>query len=117
MGELKFPGAMPIFVARQWIRTRTASVNEYSGRYSLLPLIFYRPAPEHFQPQSATNRQGRSGGSLEAIHADAVERWERVRRLAAAQYEWLVPRAAAAQPAGTVLPPSTLTPADREIDP
>jgi len=109
MVELKFHCAMPIFVARQWIRTRTASVNEYSGRYSLLPLLFYRPAPEHFQPQSATNRQGRSGGSLEAIYADAVERWERVRRLAAEQYEWLVQRDVARELARIDLPLSSYT--------
>ena len=109
MCEIKYHVKLPIFVARQWIRTRTASVNEYSGRYSLLPLLFYRPAPEHFQPQSATNRQGRSGGSLEAIYADAVERWERVRRLAAEQYEWLVQRDVARELARIDLPLSTYT--------
>src|SRR5436309_4827137 len=109
MVELKFHCAMPIFVARQWVRHRAVSLNEYSGRYSLLPLVFYRPAAEHFQPQSATNRQGRSGGSLEAIHADAVERWERARRLAAEQYEWLVQRDVARELARIDLPLSTYT--------
>jgi thymidylate synthase (FAD) len=85
------------------------SVNEYSGRYSLLPLLFYRPAPEHFQPQSATNRQGRSGGSLDAIYADAVERWERARRVAAEQYEWLVHQDVARELARIDLPLSTYT--------
>src|SRR6185295_1991779 len=74
MVELKFHCAMPMFVARQWIRHRSANVNEYSGRYSLLPLLFYRPEAEHFQAQSATNRQGR-GGSLADLHGEAVARW------------------------------------------
>src|SRR5216110_1815292 len=58
MVELKFHCCMPMFIARQWIRHRAASVNEYSGRYSLLPLLFYRHAPENFQAQSPSNRQG-----------------------------------------------------------
>ena len=109
MVELKFHCAMPIFVARQWVRHRQVSLNEYSGRYSLLPLLFYRPALEHFQPQSATNRQGRSGGSLDAIYADAVERWERARRVAAEQYEWLVHQDVARELARIDLPLSTYT--------
>src|SRR5712691_770393 len=60
MVELKFHCCMPIFVARQWIRHRTANLNEYSGRYSLLPLLFYTPEPASFHAQAATNRQGRS---------------------------------------------------------
>jgi len=57
MVELKFHCAMPIFIARQWIRHRTASVNEMSGRYSLMPLLYYRPDRAQFQAQSASNRQ------------------------------------------------------------
>lgn len=59
MVEFKFHCAMPIFVARQWIRHRTASVNEYSGRYSVMPDRFYRPGLDDIRKQSATNRQGR----------------------------------------------------------
>jgi len=109
MVELKFHCAMPIFVARQWIRHRTASLNEYSGRYSLLPLLFYRPATDQFQAQSATNRQGRGGVSLASLHADAVERWERLRRDAAEQYEWLVSHDVARELARIDLPLSTYT--------
>jgi thymidylate synthase (FAD) len=58
MVEFKFHVRMPIFVARQWIRHRTANVNEYSGRYSIMPDAFYRPAAEQVRQQSATNRQG-----------------------------------------------------------
>ncbi len=58
MVEFKFHCAMPIFVARQWIRHRTANVNEYSGRYSVMPDRFYRPAAESVRKQSNVNRQG-----------------------------------------------------------
>ena len=59
MVELKFHAKMPIFVARQWIRHRTANVNEYSARYSILDKEFYVPEPEVIATQSKTNRQGR----------------------------------------------------------
>lgn len=58
MVEFKFHCAMPIFVARQWIRHRTANVNEYSARYSVVPDRFYRPTVENVRKQSTTNRQG-----------------------------------------------------------
>ena len=58
MIEFKFHMAMPIFVARQWIRHRTANVNEYSARYSIMPDRFYRPSVENVRKQSTTNRQG-----------------------------------------------------------
>ncbi|MFN8638644.1 MAG: FAD-dependent thymidylate synthase [Dehalococcoidia bacterium] len=58
MVEFKFHMSMPIFVARQWIRHRTANVNEYSGRYSIIPDHFYVPTAEEVRRQSATNRQG-----------------------------------------------------------
>jgi thymidylate synthase (FAD) len=59
MCEIKFHVKLPIFVARQWIRHRTANVNEYSARYSILDREFYIPAPEQLAAQSAANRQGR----------------------------------------------------------
>ncbi|MEO1469890.1 MAG: FAD-dependent thymidylate synthase [Pseudomonadota bacterium] len=71
MCELKLHVKLPIFVARQWIRHRTANVNEISARYSILDREFYVPAPEHMAVQSATNRQGR-GAVLEAEAAGAV---------------------------------------------
>jgi thymidylate synthase (FAD) len=58
MVEFKFHVAMPIFIARQWIRHRTANVNEYSARYSIVPDCFYRPSLENVRKQSTTNRQG-----------------------------------------------------------
>src|SRR5438309_7440033 len=59
MCEIKYHVKLPIFVARQWIRHRTANVNEYSARYSILDKEFYIPAPEHLGVQSKSNRQGR----------------------------------------------------------
>src|SRR4051794_38120627 len=58
MVEFKFHHVMPIFIARQWIRHRTANVNEYSARYSIVKDRFYRPDIENVRKQSATNRQG-----------------------------------------------------------
>jgi thymidylate synthase (FAD) len=71
MCEIKFHVKLPIFVARQWIRHRTANVNEYSARYSILDREFYIPAPEHLAAQSAVNRQGR-GTVLEGAEAARV---------------------------------------------
>ncbi|MDN5247846.1 MAG: FAD-dependent thymidylate synthase [Wolbachia endosymbiont of Tyrophagus putrescentiae] len=58
MCEIKFHVKLPIFIARQWIRHRTANVNEYSARYSILDNEFYVPQPEHVAKQSETNKQG-----------------------------------------------------------
>lgn len=60
MCEIKYHVKLPIFVARQWIRHRTANVNEYSARYSILDREFYLPAREHLAAQSTSNRQGRA---------------------------------------------------------
>ena len=59
MCEIKLHVKLPIFVARQWIRHRTANVNEYSARYSVMDREFYIPAPEHLAAQARSNRQGR----------------------------------------------------------
>ena len=61
MVEFKFHCRMPIFVARQWIRHRTANVNEMSARYSEMPDWFYEPGPESLTSQSAQNKQGGTG--------------------------------------------------------
>ena len=59
MCEVKLHVKLPVFVARQWIRHRTANVNEYSARYSILDREFYIPSPENLAAQSAVNNQGR----------------------------------------------------------
>jgi len=61
MVEFKFHCKMPIFVARQWVRHRTANINEYSLRYSEARDEFYFPDPDHIEFQSALNKQGRMG--------------------------------------------------------
>lgn len=66
MCEIKFHVKLPIFVARQWIRHRTANVNEYSARYSILDREYYLPAPDQLAAQAERNRQGRG----EALPAD-----------------------------------------------
>ncbi|MGC3939322.1 FAD-dependent thymidylate synthase [Roseobacter sp. EG26] len=71
MCEIKLHVKLPVFVARQWIRHRTANVNEYSARYSILDREFYIPAPEHINAQSVVNNQGR-GGVLEGDEAARV---------------------------------------------
>ncbi|GBQ61640.1 FAD-dependent thymidylate synthase [Ameyamaea chiangmaiensis NBRC 103196] len=81
MCEIKFHVKLPIFVARQWIRHRMASVNEYSARYSILDREFYLPAPEQLAAQSASNRQGRAetlppataGRVMDMLRGDAMQ--------------------------------------------
>ena len=84
MAEIKYHVKLPIFVARQWIRHRTANVNEYSARYSILDREFYIPAPEHLAAQSESNRQGRgavldgdaAAEVLEILRADAARTYD-----------------------------------------
>ena len=71
MCEIKLHVKLPVFVARQWIRHRTANVNEYSARYSILDREFYIPAPEQLAAQSVVNNQGR-GAVLEGAEAARV---------------------------------------------
>ena len=69
MCEVKLHVKLPVFVARQWIRHRTANVNEYSARYSILDREFYIPAPEDLAAQSVVNNQGRG----EALTGDEAQ--------------------------------------------
>ncbi|MBM3585171.1 MAG: FAD-dependent thymidylate synthase [Alphaproteobacteria bacterium] len=71
MCELKLHVKLPVFVARQWIRHRSANVNEISARYSILDDEFYVPAPEHLAAQATSNRQGR-GRMLDGAEAARV---------------------------------------------
>jgi thymidylate synthase (FAD) len=83
MCEIKYHVKLPIFVARQWVRHRTANVNEYSARYSILDKEFYIPAPEHLAVQATTNRQGRGA----VIDGEAAQRaLDLLRRDAEAAY-------------------------------
>ncbi|KAF0676986.1 FAD-dependent thymidylate synthase [Profundibacterium mesophilum] len=71
MCEIKLHVKLPVFVARQWIRHRTANVNEYSARYSILDREFYVPEPDALAAQSSTNNQGR-GAVLQGEEAARV---------------------------------------------
>ncbi len=110
MVELKFHCSMPMFVARQWIRHRAANVNEYSGRYSLMPMLFYTPSAEQLQTQSKQNNQGRSGAPVsEKEYAEALARWEEIRKLSQSAYEWMTGHEMARELARIDLPLSTYT--------
>lgn len=88
MVEFKFHVKLPIFVARQWIRHRMASVNEYSGRYSIMKDEFYVPDMDQIRPQSVVNKQGRSEDQLPEEQAQrVVEMFENSQREAYAGYE------------------------------
>jgi thymidylate synthase (FAD) len=110
MVELKFHCCMPMFIARQWIRHRTANVNEYSGRYSLMPMLFYMPDEAQLQTQSRRNNQGRSGQAVGGdIYAEAHRRWEAIRRDSTEAYGWLTANEVARELARIDLPLSTYT--------
>ncbi len=90
MCEIKLHVKLPIFVARQWIRHRTASVNEYSARYSVLDHGSYRPEPAKLAAQAAHNRQGR-GEPLDPEAAASVrDRLDEAAASAEATYRWLL---------------------------
>lgn len=90
MCEIKLHVKLPIFVARQWIRHRTANVNEYSARYSILDREFYIPDADQIAPQSSVNKQGRSEASdidsAEAVRALLREDSEK----AYSHYLWML---------------------------
>ena len=109
MVEFKFHCAMPMFVARQWIRHRTASVNELSARYSLMPLLFYKPEEEHFALQSLSNKQGREGDATSEVYQEAILRWEAMRTVAGEAYAWMLEEDVAREIARIDLPISTYT--------
>jgi thymidylate synthase (FAD) len=108
MVEFKFHCRMPIFVARQWIRHRTANVNEYSARYSVVPDRFYRPAEDEVREQSASNRQG---GESAIDPATASEFLDYLSRSEAQyeQYERLLDKGVSRELARIALPQSAYT--------
>lgn len=90
MVELKFHVRLPIFVARQLIRHRTASVNEYSLRYSLPSMQFYMPKLEHMGSQSKKNRQGRAA-AIDIESAQQIrDQWQHLQNESARLYELCV---------------------------
>tara|TARA_B000000565_G_scaffold253132_1_gene229285 strand:- start:1857 stop:2744 length:888 start_codon:yes stop_codon:yes gene_type:complete len=106
MCEVKFHIKLPIFVMRQLIRHRTASVNEYSGRYSIMSDEFY--VPKTFESQSKTNNQGR-GGPLENIQGKLHWDFKTSSQQAYKKYEELIEHDVARELARAVLPVSNYT--------
>jgi len=95
MCEIKYHVKLPIFIARQWIRHRTANVNEYSARYSILDKEFYLPSKENLAAQSQSNRQGRGdvieGGQakkvLELLKGDAEQTYNNYETMLNERYD------------------------------
>lgn len=110
MVEFKFHVCCPIFVARQWIRHRTSSTNEYSGRYSLIPMLFYTPEADQFKAQSKDNNQGR-GSILDNTekYKAAVSYWNELRKSSKNLYEDLIEADVARELARIDLPLSVYT--------
>jgi thymidylate synthase (FAD) len=107
---LTFHVKLPIFVARQWIRHRTARVNEISGRYSVMKDDFYVPAPGAVAIQSEDNRQGRAAEALPENEARSyIERMEKSQRAAYGEYSELVGAGLARELARIDLPLSLYT--------
>ncbi len=98
MCEIKYHVKLPIFIARQWIRHRTANVNEYSARYSILDKEFYLPATENLATQSKSNRQGRGdviGGDqakqvLDLLKKDAEQTYKNYEEMLNERYDGTV---------------------------
>lgn len=107
--QFTFHCQLPIFVARQWIRHRISSFNEMSGRYSILPLMFYTPREEDLKTQSLGNKQGRDGEltkeAIQAFYAGS----QQVRQYASEMYESAISDDVARELARIDLPLSTYT--------
>jgi len=110
MVEFKFHVKLPIFVARQWIRHRTANVNEYSGRYSVMKEEFYVPRPEDIRYQAKYNKQGRSEEELpDQLKAEFLKFLQDTNRQAYAKYDGLIEDGLARELARIGLPLSLYT--------
>ncbi len=108
MVEFKFHCRMPIFVARQWIRHRTANVNEMSARYSEMPDLFYEPSAELCTTQSAQNRQGGTGEQVENA-AEVAAAFKRTQREIYGEYEGFLAKQMRRELARVNLPVSLYT--------
>ena len=108
MVEFKFHCRMPIFVARQWIRHRTANVNEMSARYSEMPDWFYNPTAEMCTTQSAQNKQGGTGDEVEGS-AEAAKAFEKLHEETYRLYEGFLGKNMRRELARAALPVSLYT--------
>lgn len=107
MVELKFHIKLPIFVARQWVRHRTASINEVSARYSEMPNEMY--IPTQWKHQSTSNKQGSGDSVCPTLNARATERVEKLFRQAFSTYSDLLASGIAREQARIVLPTALFT--------
>ncbi len=106
--DLEVEGPFHNFIANGIVTHN--SVNEYSGRYSLMPLLFYKPDQDHFALQSPDNQQGRRPeAASQELYREAVEHWDRVRDEASGGYRWMVEEEVARELARIDLPLSTYT--------
>jgi thymidylate synthase (FAD) len=108
MVEFKFHHVMPIFIARQWIRHRTANVNEYSARYSVVKDRFYKPSPQNVRKQSAQNRQGGEEPIDEVTAAEFCEYLDRAGAIYP-QYEQFLEKGVSRELARIALPVNAYT--------
>jgi thymidylate synthase (FAD) len=108
MIEFKFHHVMPIFVARQWVRHRTANINEYSARYSVVRDRFYRPSADEVRKQSTINRQGGDEVIDEMTAKEFTEYLDQSERQYAA-YEKLIEKGVSRELARIALPVSVYT--------
>lgn len=108
MVEFKFHQVMPVFVARQWIRHRTANVNEYSARYSIVKDRFFRPSAEEIRKQSMVNKQG-SNGIADHLTAQEFMEYLDVAEAQYQRYESLAAKGVAREIARIGLPLSMYT--------
>jgi len=108
--QLTFHAKMPIFVARQWVRHRTARINEISGRYSVMKDEFYLPEPDMIRYQSDVNKQGRAEEPLPPDEAEAViAQMQADQQRAFNHYQEMLERGVAREIARTNLPLSLYT--------
>ena len=109
MVEFKFHCKIPIFVARQWVRHRTANINEYSLRYSEARDEFYTPDPEHIQFQSALNKQGRKGEVPAEMKQKVLDYFNEISERSFAMYTELNEAGVARELARAILPVNLYT--------
>ena len=109
MVEFKFHCKMPIFVARQWVRHRTANINEYSLRYSEARDEFYYPDPDHIEFQSALNKQGRGGEVPVELKQKVQDYFKEISERSFAIYSELNEAGVARELARSVLPVNLYT--------
>lgn len=108
MVEFKFHHVMPIFIARQWIRHRTANVNEYSARYSIVKDRFYRPSLDNVRKQSTSNRQGGEGPTDAQTAQEFLDYLDEVER-SYERYQHFIDKGVARELARISLPASVYT--------